>query len=135
MSRTPDPILEALHGLELFAGLRERDLKRIAGDMRTQRLDAGKTVMMEHHHGEEFLVIVEGEVEVVRDGERLATLGPGDFLGEAGVMTGGDRNATVRSLSKVRLLAMDGAAFREVRSRHPSIATRVDAEARRRRPA
>ena len=43
----------------------------------------------------EFFVLEDGTAEVVRDGERVAELGPGDFLGEMGIVSQAVRNATV----------------------------------------
>ena len=44
-------------------------------------------------------MIENGSAEVVRDGERIAELGPGDFLGEMGIVSQAVRNATVRTTS------------------------------------
>ena len=45
--------------------------------------------------GTGFFVIVSGAVRVVRDGEMIARLGPGDFFGELSVLDGQPRVAQV----------------------------------------
>jgi CRP-like cAMP-binding protein len=54
----------------------------------------------------EVLVIEEGEVDVVRDGERLASLGPGDVVGEMGLLEQQRRMATVTARTDVRAVAI-----------------------------
>ena len=45
--------------------------------------------------GREFIVIVDGTATVAIDGQAVATLGAGDFLGEIALLDGGPRTATV----------------------------------------
>src|ERR671916_1219455 len=54
----------------------------------------------------EFFVIEEGTADVLRDGERIAELGAGDFLGEMGVVEKGVRDATVVTTSPARVIVM-----------------------------
>ena len=75
----------------------------------------------------EFFVIVEGSAEVLRDGERIAELGPGDFLGEMGIVAKAVRNATVVTTSPARVIAMTGQAFRSMARTSPAVADRITA--------
>ena len=43
-------------------------------------------LIREGERGREFFVIVSGEVEVRRKGRKVATLGPGSFVGEIALL-------------------------------------------------
>jgi CRP-like cAMP-binding protein len=75
----------------------------------------------------EFFVIEEGTAEVVRDGRRVAELGPGDFLGEMGIVGHTVRNATVVTTSPARVIVMSEQALRSMRASNPTIADRITA--------
>lgn len=73
--------------------------------------DAGQEIVREGEAGNSLFLIQAGEVEVIRraaDGseQRLALLGAGQQFGEVAVFKGGRRTATVRALSRVRLVQM-----------------------------
>jgi len=48
----------------------------------------------------------QGEAEVVRDGEHVATLGPGEVFGEVGVLEQTLRAASVVATTPVRLVTL-----------------------------
>lgn len=135
MRTTPDPTFEMLRRLRLVDGVSDRRLRRVAGLFDPQTFKAGKIVMMERYHGEEFVLIVEGSADVAREGQHVATLGPGSFFGEAGLLTHRDRNATVRAVTPLKVLMLDADAFAVLRRELPEVAERIDEESRRRPPA
>jgi hypothetical protein len=49
--------------------------------------------------GREFFVIIGGTVGIERGGKKIDALGPGDFFGEASLLTDKRRNATVKTTS------------------------------------
>lgn len=75
--------------------------------------------------GHRFHLILDGAAEVERDGEHVATLGRGDFIGELGLLGGGPSTATVRATSPIRCLTLEREAFWEVLEREPAIALRI----------
>jgi CRP-like cAMP-binding protein len=58
---------------------------------------------------------------VIKNGRRVACLGPGDFLGEIALLCGAPRNATVTTVSPTRLLVLTDRAFTCVVEQIPSI--------------
>ena len=62
---------------------------------------------------------------MLRDGDLIAGLGPGDFVGEIALVTGELRNATVRTRGPARVLVVSAHAFRRLMDDVPSIQTRV----------
>ena len=80
-------------------------------------LAAGTTLFRQGDPSDRIYVVDSGEVDVVRetsDGELLlATLGPGEHLGEMGPLFGLPRSATVRARSDATLTGYTASAFRD----------------------
>ena len=75
--------------------------------------------------GAEFLVLVEGEADVVRKGRVVNELGPGDFIGEIALVSGKPRTATVKTRGPARLPVPTAAGFRALTHDVPSIQRQV----------
>jgi CRP-like cAMP-binding protein len=73
----------------------------------------------------DLTIIDEGQAEVVHDGQVVATLGPGDVFGEAGVLGKAQRNATVRASTPMRLITLTGWDLRRLRNRIPALEQRL----------
>ena len=69
--------------------------------------DATPQVVFEQGEiGRKLYLIWEGRVEVVRDGQVLATLGPGQHFGETAVFEEVRRTASIRALTTVEVVTM-----------------------------
>jgi MFS family permease len=75
---------------------------------------AGATVVEQGEVGDRYFVIESGEVEVVGDGQVVATLGPGQGFGEIALLGEGRRTATVRARLALRLQALESERFLSV---------------------
>lgn len=95
-----------LKAIPLFADLDEETLRAVATFAGETSVPAGKVLVKEGDYAHEFMAIEEGEAEVVRGGERLATLGPGDFFGEIAVLEKTLRTATVIATTPMRLVTL-----------------------------
>ena len=94
---------------------------------------AGTHVTKQGEDAGAFFVILDGTAEVVKDGERVATLGPGDFFGEIGLFSSISRVAAVIALSPMRLLVVAPQEFRTRMHSVSPVAERVQAAATARR--
>jgi putative ABC transport system ATP-binding protein len=94
-------ICEFLRPIDLFKALTPQQLTDVAEHVKKRHFAAGETVIREGEAGEEFFVISDGEVEVIRADHEVARLGPGDFFGEVALISGEPRNATVVAESEV----------------------------------
>ena len=97
-----------------------------APGVRREHFDKDEVVFREGDRGDRLYIIVEGEVDVVRevDGQReshLATLGPGACFGEVALVEDRPRNATVRSRASLNVLTVDRPAFEQLFAHLPPL--------------
>ena len=124
-----------LKGVPFFSSMSKRDLAAVAGQTDEVNVEAGKVLAREGDFGEEFFVIDSGTAEVVRGGERLAELGPGDFFGEMALIEADRRTATVTATSPMTLIVMTRSSFRALDRSMPAVhETVAKAIAERRAP-
>lgn len=95
MIRTHRHPAEHLRAVPLFADCTNHELEQIDHLITTVPIPAGRKLTTEGQHGREFIVIVEGQATVSVGGDVVATVGPGDFVGEISLLDGGPRTATV----------------------------------------
>jgi cAMP-dependent protein kinase regulator len=109
----------------VFSVLSDEQIERIvAAATETEHRD-GEALTEQGVIGHRFHLILEGAAEVVRDGEHVANLGRGDFVGELGLLGGGPSTATVRATQPIRCLTLRREAFWEVLEAEPAIALRI----------
>jgi len=103
---------------DVFRSLPREEAAQVAGEMRPMTVEPGEDIVREGAPADKFFIVVDGEVEVLRDidGEerRLATMGKGQFFGEIAILRDMPRSATVRALTRVTLLAMERDTFRNL---------------------
>jgi CRP-like cAMP-binding protein len=125
----------SLRSVPLFESLSADERRDIAQHADEIAAPEGTELVRQGEFAYEFFVLEEGTAEVVRDGERVAELGPGDFLGEMGIVSKAVRNATVVTTSPARVIVMTEQAFRSMRALNPAVADRITAAVEERCPA
>jgi CRP-like cAMP-binding protein len=120
-----DTKVEALKGVPLFEGLSRRELVQLERVCEDLEVEPGKVLCKEGEVGHEFFVIVDGKVQVTRQGRRVATLGGGDFLGEIALVTELPRTATVTVETPVRLFVLTRREFHAVLDQNPKVERKV----------
>ena len=120
-----DAKVDLLKSVPLFAGCSKTELRRLAATADEIDVRAGYVLMREGRPGREFFVLVEGSVEVTRNGRKLSELGSGDWFGEIALLTKVPRTASVVATSAVRALVVTDRAFRQLVETMPSIAIKV----------
>ena len=116
-----------LRSIALFDSLPSQARAAIARHADELDVSEGTELARQGDFAYEFFVIEEGSAEVLRDGERIAELGPGDFLGEMGIVGKVVRNATVRTTSPARVIVMSEQDFRSMARTNPDVASRITA--------
>jgi CRP-like cAMP-binding protein len=120
-----DTYHELLAQVPLFEGLDRRDLDYIGKVATLLDIKAGQVLMNEGSLAHEMVIILEGTIEITREGEHIADLGPGSFAGEIALLTRSHRRSTVRAKTDIRVIHIDGRAFASVLEEAPEIAVRM----------
>ena len=114
-----------LKQLPLFENVPDEDLQKIAPFVAEVSVSEGKPLVEEGDYSYEFMAIEEGTADVKRGGETLATLGPGDFFGEMGLVEKDRRNATVVATSPMRLITLSSWDVKRLEKLIPTAAARI----------
>ena len=96
----------------LFSGCskKPRQIATIADEIDFR---SGKTLTRQGAPGREFFILLEGTVDVERDGKKAAALGAG-FFGELALISKVPRTATVTTTSPIRALVVVDRDFRRL---------------------
>jgi CRP-like cAMP-binding protein len=120
-----DEKLDLLQRIPLFSGFDRRRMERLGMLADEVDVPAGKVLMRQGESGSDMMVVVRGSVAVERDGNRLNTLGPGDFFGEIALVDGGPRTATVTAAEPTTLLVISHRDFHSMMDEFPEVASQV----------
>ena len=105
--------VDRLKAVPLFSHCSKRDLEFLCTRMDEVSLPAGRTLLVQGKPTDTFYVLVDGEVEVSREGRPAKRLKAGDFFGEIGMLDRGLATATVTTTQPAEALAMSHAQFRD----------------------
>lgn len=120
-----DEKLDLLQRIPIFSGFDRRRMERLGMLADEVMVPAGKVLMRQGDSGSDMMVVVRGSVAVERDGNRLNTLGVGDFFGEIALVDGGPRTATVTTLEPTTLLVITHRDFHAMMDEFPEVAEQV----------
>ncbi len=121
MTLTQDRRTELLAGCALFKGIDAQGLASLAERATTVDFPNGHIIAREGEIGTGFFVVISGFVRVVRDGELVARLGPGEFFGELSVLDRMPRNASVLADGPVSCLALASWDFERILLEQPAL--------------
>jgi CRP-like cAMP-binding protein len=128
------PILAGGSGQIAFAAMREDgemsedevDFSLLLGpEIPTRHFARGVTIFEEGDHGDEFFVVVRGEVEIRSGNRRLETLGRGGIFGEMALIDDSPRSATVVALTECTVAPIKESQFLFLVRNTPFFALRV----------
>ncbi|HSL83005.1 MAG TPA: cyclic nucleotide-binding domain-containing protein [Thermoanaerobaculia bacterium] len=114
-----EQLVDLLGGTALAAGLEPAEVGRMAEAGEARAVPEGEVLIEEGRRGAALMVILDGEVEVLKrlgNGEvhRLGTLGTGKVLGEVGLVLEEPASATVRTVRPSTLFFLDRRRFRDL---------------------
>lgn len=115
-----------LHSIPLFAALSKKDCQLLAGWADEVNLPTGKAITEEGALSYEFMVIVDGAAEVLIGGQHVRDLGPGDLVGEIGLLADDRRRtASVVTTAPTTAVVITGPQFRAMTREMPEVAEEV----------
>ncbi|HUE26427.1 MAG TPA: cyclic nucleotide-binding domain-containing protein [Solirubrobacteraceae bacterium] len=95
-----------LTAIPIFSDLGPDEAKRLAAFATETSIAEGQILMKEGDYSTELIAIEEGTADVLRDGQRIASLGSGDLIGEMGLLERRPRNADVIATSPMRVIKL-----------------------------
>jgi signal transduction histidine kinase len=111
-------IAEILRGLPYFADLPGALLAQVCRQSDQITVPAETTIIEEGSLSEDMFVVVEGELRVTKQGSDreviLASLGPGEVVGEIALLDEAPRTATVTTTRESKLIRIPAEAFEEL---------------------
>ncbi|MEP6972908.1 MAG: cyclic nucleotide-binding domain-containing protein [Actinomycetota bacterium] len=117
--------VERLRRLPLFQELDHHDLSQLLRWVREVQVKDGTLLFEQGAMPHELFVIEEGAVQVVHDDKAIATLGPGDVVGEMALLKLERRWASVRATGSVRAVALDVEDLAAMSEQMPELADRL----------
>ena len=117
--------LEHLAAVPLFDGVSKKELEKIAKAGDEIHMAAGTVIVDQGQTGREAFVVLEGSVSIKRNNRKVATLGPGDIVGELSLLDHGPRTATAICETECELLVLDQRHFRGVLEQVPTLASKL----------
>jgi CRP-like cAMP-binding protein len=116
-----DTKIERLRQIPLFQGCNKPTLEEIGRLVDQVDVPDGYTLIREGAFGEQFILIIDGQVRIDRGGQTIRRMGPGEFLGEIALIDKGRTTATATTEGPARLFIVGHAAFHELLDQSPTV--------------
>jgi CRP-like cAMP-binding protein len=127
--------VDALRTSSLLGALEDDQLASLAGIAKERSLAPGDTLIRAGDTGAlAMYVILEGSVEVIKDGNRLSVLGPGQHIGEMALLApdNAPRSADVVAAEPTRILQLASWDLFPFLDTNPALARAIITELARR---
>jgi CRP-like cAMP-binding protein len=127
--------IQLLRSVPLFRALNSKELARVDRLVAIVHLDTDEQLTKEGTVGRQAFIILSGQAAVTVAGRPIATVGPGEIIGEMALLDHQPRSATVTALEPMQAFLIDLQSFNSLLS-EPAIARKLlDAEVGRLRVA
>jgi CRP-like cAMP-binding protein len=123
---------ERLQSVPLFQSLNKKQLGRLSALATQLEVPAGKVLAREDTQGYEFVIVLDGEVEVLHGDRVVATCGPGDYFGEIALIEKRPRTATVIAKTPATIEVIARNEFLALLDDVPELAEKIRPEIDRR---
>ena len=122
-----------LSSLALFEGLSPGDVAKCSARFQQLEFHAGESLASQGDFAYRFFVVLDGEVDVHRDFDFVARIGPGEYFGEAGLLEQERRNARVTTRTRAIVAWMMSWDFAEMVEEFPVVGERLEEIVQQRR--
>lgn len=122
---TQDLKIKALQRAPLFSELSKKDLTTLARLSEDVQVKPGIALCKQGQIGREFFVIIDGQVDVLRNDKPVRRIGGDEFFGEIALLEDVRRTATVIAKTPVRAFILTSQDFRQLVKDSPSVERKV----------
>ena len=123
---------ERLKAIGIFAGLDDAGREAVSKLAAEVSVPEGKELVREGDYSYDLIAIEAGTARVHHGDETVAELGPGDVVGEMGVLERAQRSASVTATSPMMLVTLTGWDVRKLRKQAPEAVVALEAVVRER---
>ncbi|XP_016417191.1 cGMP-dependent protein kinase 1a isoform X1 [Sinocyclocheilus rhinocerous] len=116
-AKSKELIKSAILDNDFMKNLEMSQIQEIVDCMYPVDNDKNSCIIKEGDVGSLVYVMEEGKVEVSKEGLKLCTMGPGKVFGELAILYNCTRTATVRTVTSVKLWAIDRQCFQTIMMR------------------
>jgi signal-transduction protein with cAMP-binding, CBS, and nucleotidyltransferase domain len=112
-----------LKNIEIFNEIPAEELTQVARLTRETKVSTGEYLIHEGEAGVKLFIILDGKIEVLKSGTRIAELGANAVIGEMSLLSDISTTADCRATTRVNALTINKEDFRRLLySDHPEIA-------------
>ncbi len=122
---TREEIADAIAGMAMFADLARPQLLGVASLFEEAFFPQGARILRQGLTGSGFYVILDGEADVIADGQKRATLARGDFFGEVSVLLGEPPIADIVATRPLRCIVISGPGLEPFLVEQPKVMFRM----------
>lgn len=113
---------EVVQAVDLFARLDDELLSAVADASRVEAFTNGQRLIQQGAAADGAWIIVDGEVELRRNGHPVAVYGPGKMVGDLSLLSGMPHSVEAVALSDGVRLVLGIGEFRAAVRNHPEVA-------------
>lgn len=121
----PAFVQRQLAEIPLFAGCSKRELRAVAKAAVIEQRATGATLVTQGSTGTDMFVLLQGQCRVVRNGRKVAQIGPGAVVGELSLLAKAVRNATVVGEAPLEVAVLGRRQFYDVLEQSPTITRKL----------
>ena len=129
-SRYEEEIFGIIDHITLFEDLRHAEISQLCSKMECYCANRGDVIMKENEDGDFLVIVLTGEVAVVKQGaageeKQLAVVGPGASLGEMSLINGKPRFATCIAREPTDIAVLTRDTIYDILVLHPSLGNKI----------
>ena len=119
---------ELVKDISIFSELTEEEFIELSGMTEVVKVKAGEVLLKQRDKSEAFYIILEGELEVLKEMKKgkikkLVEMGPGAIVGEMAFIAGTRRSATIKALTDITLIKIKNKPFKASMAEGESLAS------------
>ena len=130
-----EDLVNRLRQVRCLADCSDDELASINELMHEVSIDAGETLTRQGEAGRDFVMIMEGHASVARDGQEIAGVMEGSFVGELSLLDHTSQTATVTAMTPLRACVLNATEFQSLLERAPTLRGKIERAAADRRPS